>query len=467
MIGIGIDFGTSNSAVAWFDGDKVQLLDIEPGSITVPTAIHLDREFQTLTGTEAIRCYVEENTERRVEITAKVIGEATLDISKATDGLAADLDDGRFTIYGPADDYGLPGRLFLGIKRLLGKPQIKRLLVFDRPYRIVALITPILISFRQVLHSVLQQQHRDIYLGRPVDFEGNSEDANTTATRRLMESCQYAQLTPIEFYPEPVAASLSFIHKNKIDTDNTILTIDFGGGTLDLSLVHYHHHEFKVLGTEGVAIGGDYIDQLIFEQLLFPVLGKGVQWARSVDGRLIETAFPFDQYEKALLNWTITHTLNQNQYLTPIHDFIAHSNNSRDDKEKLERLRDIILHNYSYLIFQSLKSAKAELSDATETLIDIPEINTAFSFNRAQLEGIIAPVIVRLNTCIDNLLAKTSVKPGDIQFVVRTGGSSKLMAVVELLETRFPGKVVQHDIFTSVASGLAIASYYSYLCDIK
>jgi hypothetical chaperone protein len=49
--------------------------------------------------------------------------------------------------------------------------------------------------------------------------------------------------------------------------------------------------------------------------------------------------------------------------------------------------------------------------------------------------------------------------------VIRTGGSSLIVAVRGLLERRFPGKVVEHDPFNSVAAGLAIASYHGYRCD--
>ena len=46
--------------------------------------------------------------------------------------------------------------------------------------------------------------------------------------------------------------------------------------------------------------------------------------------------------------------------------------------------------------------------------------------------------------------------------VIRTGGSSEIVAVRNLLDDLFPGKVVGHDPFTSVASGLAIASFHGY-----
>jgi hypothetical chaperone protein len=49
-----------------------------------------------------------------------------------------------------------------------------------------------------------------------------------------------------------------------------------------------------------------------------------------------------------------------------------------------------------------------------------------------------------------------------IDLVVRTGGSSQIVAVRQLLEGLFPDKVTEHDPFTSVAAGLAIADYHGY-----
>ena len=47
-----------------------------------------------------------------------------------------------------------------------------------------------------------------------------------------------------------------------------------------------------------------------------------------------------------------------------------------------------------------------------------------------------------------------------IDIVLRTGGSSLIPAVHRLLDGFFPGRVVDHDPFTSVAAGLAIADYH-------
>ena len=50
QLGIGIDFGTSNSAAAIFDGKKVYLIKLETDSIIMPSATYIDRDYKIQTG---------------------------------------------------------------------------------------------------------------------------------------------------------------------------------------------------------------------------------------------------------------------------------------------------------------------------------------------------------------------------------------------------------------------------------
>ena len=54
---------------------------------------------------------------------------------------------------------------------------------------------------------------------------------------------------------------------------------------------------------------------------------------------------------------------------------------------------------------------------------------------------------------------RAGLRADQIDVVLRTGGSSLIPAVRRILDDRFPTQVVDHDPFTSVAAGLAIASY--------
>jgi hypothetical chaperone protein len=75
-IGIGIDYGTSNSAAAIFDGNKVHLVRLERHSTIMPSATYIDKDYQISTGQNAINRYIESNTGRTVELSAEILGEA-------------------------------------------------------------------------------------------------------------------------------------------------------------------------------------------------------------------------------------------------------------------------------------------------------------------------------------------------------------------------------------------------------
>ena len=293
MVGLGIDFGTSNSAVAWCDGKEVVLLELDGSDQIMPTALHLNRDLITTVGQPAVEKYIEENRDRIVELTPEIIAKSSMVTSAAeSSNPVSQAEISSRDVYGqPWVDRGMPGRLFRGVKRLLGNASIRRLLVFDYPFRIVALVTPILVQIREKIEARLGASGSlNVHLGRPVLFEGHGSLSNDLALSRLSEASKYAGIQELSFYPEPVAATLSYLHDKKGLEHGRVLTLDFGGGTLDLSVVTFNDLTFDVLSTAGLPIGGDHIDQLIFEHLLFPLLGKGEVWRRMVDGCLLYTS---------------------------------------------------------------------------------------------------------------------------------------------------------------------------------
>ena len=458
MSGIGIDFGTSNSVAALYDGKDVRLVNLEDGDAIMPTAIHLNRELQPKTGQRAINQYILENMNRIVELTPEVIAKTTIIGSEyqsaGSEGDGSNLAD----VFGkPVIDRGMPGRLFRGIKRLLGADSLRRLMVFDRPFRVVALVTPIFLRIRKSIEELSREPINRVHCGHPVVFEGRQKNSNSAAFSKLSEACSYAGISNVTFYPEPVAATLSYLYSNNSLKSGNVLAFDFGGGTMDLSVIHFENNSFKVLATEGLPLGGDHIDQLLFKEFVSPSLGKGERWSRVRDGKLVESEFPFDEIEEKLLNWTVTYMLNQNQYRSNI---VERINQGGHSAKKFERLLDLITNNYSYLVFQEIRKAKAAISATDFSQIDIPELDLTIDISRADFDGIISGMLHEIETTIDEVLERSHIGPNDITIVVRTGGSSQIASVKAMLVKKFPNKVVEHNPFTSVAIGLAIASYY-------
>lgn len=468
--GIGIDYGTSNSAAAIFDGERIHLVQLESSAAIMPSATYIDRELKISTGQQAIDAYIESNTGRTVELSAEVLGEGRTSTGQIGDhGLPEEASTEK--VYGQSFvDGGQKGRLFRGIKRLLGNSQTPRLMVFDRPFRLVALITPLLVRIQRAVAATIKELHAasqphtpgpdspadHACIGHPVNFEGGERDGNQTALDLLAEAYGYAEFQRQTFYPEPIAAALSYLHDHPTTVEQLLLAVDFGGGTLDLCVLKRSGSAFSVIATHGVGLGGDHLDQTLFRELLFPLLGKGERWRRAGEDREIETLFPFEEYEDLLLNWAVSYMLNQNRYTSPI---LSRLQTDDDATPKFRRLYDLIKNNYSYLVFQTIKDLKATLSEHTEATLDIPELDIELRVERQQFEAMIAPQLERFAQAVRDMLAAARVDTADIDLVIRTGGSSLIPAVKRSLDEVFPDKVVEHDPFTSVAAGLAIAEY--------
>lgn len=455
-VGVGVDFGTSNSAAAIFDGETVRLVQLETHDSIVPSATYIDRTLTAKTGQLAVEQYIADNTGRTVELIPEVVGETSQFVDEGGGEEISEVQTSTQKIYGaPVTDSSLQGRLFRGTKRLLGDEEVRRLMVFDHPFRLVALITPLLLRIRKSIEADIGG-FANAHLGHPVNFEGRDKFSNQLAMSRLGEAFGYAGVTQRSFYPEPIAASVSFLHANPDAQGETVLSLDFGGGTLDFCLLRRQGQDFNVIATHGIGLGGDHLDQILFRQLLFPHLGKGEVWKRRGFDREIETRFPFEEFEDLLVNWAVTYTLNQNKFTTPVMERIAAGG---PNTIKFERLRDIIKHNLSYLLFTRIRTLKADLSRSKVARLDVPEIDLEIELSRREFEDMISEPLQRVAEALDVTVAKAGLRNDQVDIVLRTGGSSLIPAVRNLLEDRFPGRVVDHDPFTSVAAGLAIANY--------
>ena len=390
-LGIGIDFGTSNSAAAVFDGEQITLVKLAAPDSVMPSALYIDKAYQNSIGQHAINDYIEGNTGRKVELSLEVLGEARTGTGEVANPGGVPAESETATVYGQAfNDAGMPGRLFRGTKRLLGNRETDRTLVFDKAFRLVALVTPILVGIRQAIEKLIGAKIQHACLGHPVNFEGSDSGRNSIALQRLGESYGYAGIAEQSFCPEPTAAAISFLHNNPQSHDELVLTVDFGGGTLDFSVLRREGTSFEVQATHGIGLGGDRIDQTIFREIVFPLLGQGERWTRTVDGSRVDTLFPFEDYTELLINWPISYMLNQNKYTAAVMQRMAQPD---PGAEKFRRLYDLIQQNYSYQVFEAIKDLKAELSVAESALLDIPEIDIEVVVERWEFELMISDLL--------------------------------------------------------------------------
>ena len=461
MLGIGIDFGTSNSSVALFDGRQLRYVTFEAGAAApevMASALYLARDRSFEIGQRAIEAYTRDNAGRSIRLSREDVGQIEVSVSGTGDTQGSDDGGGITEVFHvhAFTDREMPGRLFRGVKRWLGNPALEGVRVFDASYRIVALVTPMLAQLRERTRGDLTDAEAPVYVGRPVRYPGRSAEANDVATRRMRDACGYAELGEAVLFPEPVAAALSFLHGLPKAPEGVVLAFDFGGGTLDLCLLRSRAGRFEPLCTLGVGLGGDDIDRLICRTQVFPELGEGSAVRRPIGAELRSVPFPFQQFSGRLLNWMHAHELNRPELLECIAQGMREGG---ETGRRLARLHAVVTQNRAYEVFQAVEAAKLRLSDAECARIDVPEIELSVPITRSEFETALAPLLADIEAAVGEALERASVPPETVSVVVRTGGSSRIPAVVRLLERMFPGRVVEHDPFRSIAAGLAIASF--------
>jgi hypothetical chaperone protein len=113
-------------------------------------------------------------------------------------------------------------------------------------------------------------------------------------------------------------------------------------------------------------------------------------------------------------------------------------------------------------MYEAVEQTKVRLSEADKAVLGMHmgEINFDETVPRWDFERLIGPDVRAVEACIDRALEAGGLKPKDIDVVLRTGGSSRIPRFVRMLAEKFgEAKLQEMDVFTGVASGMAVAAY--------
>jgi len=249
---VGIDLGTTNSLVAFMQGETPVVIPGEDGLNLVPSVVALDEHGQIIVGSAA-RKYLIETPERAVYSIKRLMGRGVEDIQEELKlfpfRLAEDLQPG----------------------------EVLRIKLGDKSY------TP-----PEISAFILRQLKRNAerYFGGPVTkavvtVPAYFNDAQRQATK---DAGRIAGLEVLRLVNEPTAASLAYgLDKNK---NGIVAVYDLGGGTFDISILKLHDGIFEVISTNGdTHLGGDDIDNLLITIALDDIRGDmGLDLRRSGEG---------------------------------------------------------------------------------------------------------------------------------------------------------------------------------------
>ncbi len=420
---VGIDFGTSNSALAVADpttGD-VHFVTFPLLGTTTPSyrsLLFFDPEEQQggrpiayHAGTEGIEAYLE------------ALGE---------------------------------GRLVQSFKTHLTTENLGRTQIAHHQVSLDEMLRLFFVRLRGHLQRELGDVPERAVIGRPVRFAGaTSDEANDRAQVRLREAAMAAGFADVKFELEPIAAA--FHYERQLERPELALVADFGGGTTDFCLMHLgprrHHGKSRrddIVQTGGVGVAGDDLDAAMIEHVVGPRLGQGTTYVEMGTEREIPKSYYFK-----LARW---HQLS-----------FLQGKRTRAELERLHRLArepdaiaafmHVLENNQGFHLHKAVERAKIALSSQPTGRFhyedDPVEIDTEVT--RADFETWIAPLVADIAAGLDDTLARAGVPPSEVDRVFMTGGTAFVPAVRREFESRFgPQKLTGGDELMSIASGLAL-----------
>jgi hypothetical chaperone protein len=130
---------------------------------------------------------------------------------------------------------------------------------------------------------------------------------------------------------------------------------------------------------------------------------------------------------------------------------------STDNRQAIEHLENIISDNYGFFLFQAIEKAKCVLSDQEQVMISFTERDLCISegIGKDEFESINEDNFQQIAECIDDVVARSGLLPGQMDTVFLTGGTSRIPRIQSLFAERFGrDKLENRDAFTSVVHGL-------------
>jgi Fe-S protein assembly chaperone HscA len=242
---VGIDLGTTNSLVAFMQGEKPVVIPGEDGSSLVPSVVALGTAVQggrppMLVGNSARNALIS-SPERAIYSVKRLMGRGVEDVTEEL----------RFFPFRLAEN--------------LQAGEVLRIRLGDTEF------TPPEIS-AHILRQLKRNAER--YFGEPVTeavitVPAYFNDAQRQATK---DAGRMAGLDVLRLVNEPTAAALAYGLDRK--KEGIIAVYDFGGGTFDISILRLHEGIFEVIATNGdTHLGGDDIDNLLIAIALDDIAG--------------------------------------------------------------------------------------------------------------------------------------------------------------------------------------------------
>ena len=411
----GIDFGTTNSALAILDTETNNLVKLFtiPSLLFFPEPTKPKEQVVPTVGNEAISLYVQNR---------------------------------------------MRGRFMKSIKKVLPNKSFIDTKIGSKSYRAEDLVALILINLKKQADDFIGENITTAVIGRPVVFDENPEK-DALAQERLSKAAQIAGFDSFFFQMEPIGAA--FTYERQIEKQELVLVADFGGGTSDFSLmrlnpdaIHQADRQADMLAQGGIYIGGDSFDSDIMWHKGTPHFGRGVK-EEFTPGKPLDLPL---SYFHNICSWERMNFLDSLRMRISINK----SYNFSGKDYRVKNLQTLIEANLGYVLFKQIEKVKIDLTAIDNAILEFNEheisINEPISIQDFENE-IIDKNVEKIEKYLQEFLSQNQIKNKDIDVVFMTGGTSLVRPLRNIFVKRFgENNIKSGDNFNSVAMGLA----YSY-----
>jgi hypothetical chaperone protein len=415
MAACGLDFGTSNSTLAYSVHGKPELVALEGDKSTVPSAVFFGQEKEDafLIGRAAVDAYVD----------------------------------------------GATGRLMRSLKSILGNALLQeKTPVYRHKISFAEIIAKYLSELKRRAELKSGQEYNHVVMGRPVQFVDNDEAANALAEKNLGEIATSVGFKQVSFQFEPVAAALEF--ERQLLSEKLALIADIGGGTSDFSIVRLggsksgKDRKADVLANSGVRLGGTDFDRALSMASIMPSFGHKTHLK---SGHLELPVGPFLD----LSTWANVHHL----YEPKFSELLKALRFDAMQPKLLERFIYLVNERRCHSLLMEVERVKMLLSDTEIAHANLSWIEEKLRpvITRKVFEQSGTELYTKLQKAIVTCLTSAGLSSDKIDVIFFTGGTSLIPAVRNQIASNFPNAdIVNGDQFGAVGLGLGIEAQLRY-----
>ena len=408
--GLGIDFGTSNSAAGMLLDGQPHLFEVEPGAKTLPTAFFFDFDTrETLIGRTATAALIE----------------------------------------------GRDGRFMRALKRVLGTPLMheERHILGER-VTFVEIIARFLAQIKARAEAESGQMFQRALSGRPVHFHDHDPGRDGQAEADLRACYLAAGFEDVAFMLEPQAAAISCGAGAEAGARGLI--VDIGGGTSDFSVFEAQGTgAVRIVANFGARIGGTDFDRALSISSVMPLFGKGSDLRKEMGPGLTPTP-------NAIFNDLATWEKIPFLYNGKTRKMVADMARLAVEPKALARLSEVLLSELGHDIAFAVEAGKIAGNQAGGTMeigLQMVEPGLVAPISAASIARDLRGQIDLIAASAMETLVRAGMRPAEIDRVIYVGGSSLISLVPEAMAGLFPEAAHEvSEVFTAVADGLAIAS---------